>query len=446
MPSTFTTNLGLTRISTGEQAGVWGNTSNQNFDFLDDAIDGVTAIILGSPAYTLSTVDGGDSLGRNKVLRFQGTLSSNCTITISPNDATKYYHVINDTTGGYSLIFQQGSGATYTLANGYANIIHADGGGASAGVTGTLNNLQVNNLQVNGSVSAAAGVAVSGNLSVSGNIAAGGTLTVTGAASHSGTTALTGAVVMGSTCGVVGRLTAAGGMTLNVGSDANYDMHVRLSDGTLGRIPIGSVGMYLRVQPSGLPGFSTVDTSLTIGTTPITGGTAGYVLHVGSGSVLSQSAGLTYNPSTGALAVGGPLSVGGAATVGGALTVTGAVTSGGALTANGNILANTGYMSFTNQLGGAAVMSIQAVADQFLFTKTSSGPVVLINNGFNMIRLHHTSHVQVYVPGWSQALIDGLLETNTAIFSVDGTNGQFVIRYKHSAGTTSYRIAASATP
>ena len=34
MPSSYS-NLGIEKIDTGEQSGVWGNTTNTNFDILD---------------------------------------------------------------------------------------------------------------------------------------------------------------------------------------------------------------------------------------------------------------------------------------------------------------------------------------------------------------------------------------------------------------------------
>ena len=35
MPSTYTTNLGIEKIATGEQSGTWGTTTNTNFDLID---------------------------------------------------------------------------------------------------------------------------------------------------------------------------------------------------------------------------------------------------------------------------------------------------------------------------------------------------------------------------------------------------------------------------
>ena len=46
MASTYTTNLGIEKIATGEKAGTWGDTTNTNFDIIDEAINGVVAVTL----------------------------------------------------------------------------------------------------------------------------------------------------------------------------------------------------------------------------------------------------------------------------------------------------------------------------------------------------------------------------------------------------------------
>ena len=38
MASTYTTNLGIEKIGTGEQSGTWGNTTNTNLDILDEVL------------------------------------------------------------------------------------------------------------------------------------------------------------------------------------------------------------------------------------------------------------------------------------------------------------------------------------------------------------------------------------------------------------------------
>jgi hypothetical protein len=48
MPSTYTVNLGIEKPATGEQSGTWGDTTNVNFDILDQAINGAERVTLSS--------------------------------------------------------------------------------------------------------------------------------------------------------------------------------------------------------------------------------------------------------------------------------------------------------------------------------------------------------------------------------------------------------------
>jgi hypothetical protein len=82
MTSSYTDNLGVEKITTGDQAGTWGATTNTNFDLLDQAIGGILELTLasagssGSPT-TLPITDGAVSNGRNKFIEFKdGDLQS----------------------------------------------------------------------------------------------------------------------------------------------------------------------------------------------------------------------------------------------------------------------------------------------------------------------------------------------------------------------------------
>ena len=73
MASTYTTNLGIEKIGTGEQAGAWGTTTNNNFDLLDEAVNGVISISLSGTSKTLTTSNGTLSEGGRKVIIFTGS-------------------------------------------------------------------------------------------------------------------------------------------------------------------------------------------------------------------------------------------------------------------------------------------------------------------------------------------------------------------------------------
>ena len=136
MPSSYTVNLGVEKIGSGEQAGTWGTTTNLNFDIFDRAINGVGAITLSGTSHTLTTTDGALSEGGNKVLVLGGSPSGTNTITISPNDQDKMYFVHNNS--GQTATFTQGSGGNVSVPTGSKALIFADGAGSGAKVTDLL--------------------------------------------------------------------------------------------------------------------------------------------------------------------------------------------------------------------------------------------------------------------------------------------------------------------
>jgi hypothetical protein len=136
MASTYTSNIGIEKIGAGEQAGAWGTTTNNNFDIIDRAINGVASITLSGTTHTLTTSDGTLSEGGNKVLVLGGSPSGTNTITISPNDQDKMYFVHNNS--GQTATFTQGSGANVSVPDGSKALIFADGAGSGAAVTDLL--------------------------------------------------------------------------------------------------------------------------------------------------------------------------------------------------------------------------------------------------------------------------------------------------------------------
>ena len=148
MASTYTSNIGVEKIGAGEQAGTWGNTTNNNLDILDRAINGVGAITLSGTSHTLTTSDGTLSDGGFKVLVLGGSPSGTNTITISPNDQDKVYIVQNGTS--QTATFTQGSGGNVSVAAGSKKIIFADGAGSGAAVTDVTDALDVATLKLAG--------------------------------------------------------------------------------------------------------------------------------------------------------------------------------------------------------------------------------------------------------------------------------------------------------
>ena len=112
MASTYTSNIGVEKIGAGEQAGAWGTTTNNNFDIIDRAINGVLSVAVTGTTTTITTSNGTLSQGGHKVLSFTGALGADNIVTIDPNDQDKVYIVHNATTdaassGPYNIIIRQ---------------------------------------------------------------------------------------------------------------------------------------------------------------------------------------------------------------------------------------------------------------------------------------------------------------------------------------------------
>jgi len=133
MASTYTSNTGIEKIGAGEQAGTWGNTTNNNLDIVDRTLNGVVTLTITGDK-TLTTSDGTLSEGQYKVIVLSGSPSGAFNLTIDPNDQQKWYFIKNSTNQTATVKQGGGSGTTVALATNTSGIIYADGTGANANV------------------------------------------------------------------------------------------------------------------------------------------------------------------------------------------------------------------------------------------------------------------------------------------------------------------------
>ena len=159
MPTTYT-NLGITKIVTGDSAGLWGGITNDNFDLFDTSICGIGNIVApaagtsGAPN-NLPIVDGSAlaSAGRNRVLNFASASDLGATVyyQITPDNFQGYYFVQNNLQGSRALtIFQGNYDATraLTIPGGQDAVIMCDGTGGTSYVTAVLADVTLNSLNV----------------------------------------------------------------------------------------------------------------------------------------------------------------------------------------------------------------------------------------------------------------------------------------------------------
>jgi trimeric autotransporter adhesin len=151
MPSTYTTNLGIQKIASGEQTGTWGDSTNTNWDLVDEAINGFVAVSLpavgtsGAPN-DIPITDGASSTGRNKFIQFTSAsdLGGTAYVRLTPNDAEKIVHIRNSLLGGRQIIIFQGTynaANDFVIPNGADVLLRFDGAGAGAVVSDVFTNL-----------------------------------------------------------------------------------------------------------------------------------------------------------------------------------------------------------------------------------------------------------------------------------------------------------------
>ena len=134
--ATYVNNLRLTEITTGDESGTWGTTTNSNWDFATDAFGYGVKNMSSDADVTFTMADGSVDTLRSMYLKITstGSLTATRTITIAPTSVSKVWIIENATSGSQSIIIKQGSGATVTIATGAKTMVYSDGAGAGAAV------------------------------------------------------------------------------------------------------------------------------------------------------------------------------------------------------------------------------------------------------------------------------------------------------------------------
>jgi hypothetical protein len=170
MASTYSTSLKIQEIGNGEQAGVWGNTTNTNWQLIEQAVAGVQTITMANANYTLTNLNGVLDEARNMVLVIQGTNSAIYQV-IAPLNQPKMYVISNQTTGGYAITIGASSGSVVSIPNGTTAQVYTDGTNFFSAQTGSAGDFKVNG-----------NFTVTGNQTDTGNLTVGGTFTANNAA------------------------------------------------------------------------------------------------------------------------------------------------------------------------------------------------------------------------------------------------------------------------
>ena len=133
MASSYSTDLKLELMVTGEKAGLWGDITNTNLVILQQAIAGYAAVsIAGGAGNTdLTFTNGATSNGKNAVLELTGTITGNRTVTITSASGVtnKTYIVRNNTTGAFTVtvLVEGQTGVTFSATDKGTKILYLDG-------------------------------------------------------------------------------------------------------------------------------------------------------------------------------------------------------------------------------------------------------------------------------------------------------------------------------
>ena len=142
MASTYSPSLKLTLMGDGDQAGLWGQTTNTNLGTLvEQAITGVVSITMSDANYTLTSFNGITDEARNAVLVVTGTNAA--VRDLIPPVAEKLYTIVNNTTGGFAIRVIGASGTGVNIPNGATCLVYCDGTNFVNGLSGTSGNFSV---------------------------------------------------------------------------------------------------------------------------------------------------------------------------------------------------------------------------------------------------------------------------------------------------------------
>jgi len=131
MASTYTTDLAIQLMATGENAGTWGQVTNTNLVVIQQAIAGYQDISIAGGAQTTTLVMTQNALAtaRNAVIKLSGTITGNQIVTV-PNGIEKTWIVSNGTTGAFTVTFKYastGTGQVWSTTDKGIKILYADG-------------------------------------------------------------------------------------------------------------------------------------------------------------------------------------------------------------------------------------------------------------------------------------------------------------------------------
>jgi hypothetical protein len=130
MASSYSADLKLELMVTGEKAGLWGDITNTNLTIVQQAIAGYESVAVtnATTGTTFTFTNGAVSNGKNQVVDLTGTITTSVDFVV-PDSIEKTYIVKNSTSGAHQVRFKtaSGTGATFGTADKGTKIVYSDG-------------------------------------------------------------------------------------------------------------------------------------------------------------------------------------------------------------------------------------------------------------------------------------------------------------------------------
>lgn len=252
MASTYS-DLKFELIGTGEQSGIWGETTNTNLGTaIEEAIAGRANAVFSSDAnLTISlTNTNATQVARNYILNVTSGVSLTTTRSLIVPTIDKPYIIENNTTGGQSILVKTSAGTGVTVPNGTKCMVYADSTNVvqasdyfPVATIGTLT-LTTDLTVANGGtgVSTLTGIVKGNGTSAFSAASAGTDYVAPGSVTTSGLTQNTARILGRTTAssGAVEEITVGTGLSLSAGTLASTV--TGLTDGDKGDITVASSG------------------------------------------------------------------------------------------------------------------------------------------------------------------------------------------------------------
>jgi hypothetical protein len=133
MASTYSTDLKIELMVTGENAGTWGDKTNDNLNVIQQAIAGYGEQSIAGGAQTTNLTIANSptlSVARNIVIKLTGTITGNQIVTI-PSGIEKTWIISNGTSGAFQVQFKTtdfgSSGTIWSTTDKGIKILYSNG-------------------------------------------------------------------------------------------------------------------------------------------------------------------------------------------------------------------------------------------------------------------------------------------------------------------------------